>query len=42
MKTLLLLVALIGPLGFQQAVLTLTGASCVEELSEDEMQRYQS
>ena len=42
MKTLLLLLALSGPGGFQQALLTLTGASCVEELSEDEMQRYQS
>lgn len=42
MKTLLFFLALIGPLGFQQAVLTLSGASCVEELSEDEMQRYQS
>ena len=37
MKTLLLLLALSGPVGFQQALLTLTGASCVEELSEDEM-----
>ncbi len=42
MKRLLLLLALSGPAGFQQALLTLTGASCVEELSEDEMQRYQS
>ena len=42
MKTLLLLLALSGPVGFQQALLTLTGASCVEELSEDEVQRYQS
>ena len=42
MKTLLLLLALSGPVGFQQAPLTLTGASCVEELSEDEVQRYQS
>ncbi|MBR6875610.1 MAG: hypothetical protein IKN00_04895 [Bacteroidales bacterium] len=42
MKTLLLLLALIGPVGFQQALLVLTGASCVEELSEDEVQRYQS
>ncbi len=42
MKTLLLLLALAGPMGFQQAILTLTGASCVEELSEDEVQRYQS
>lgn len=43
MKSLLLLwLALSGPLGFQQAVLVLSGASCVEELSEDEMARYQS
>ena len=42
MKTLLLLLALAGPVGFQEALLTLSGASCVEELSEDEMQRYQS
>lgn len=42
MKTLVLLLALSGPGGFEQALLTLTGASCVEELSEDEMQRYQS
>lgn len=42
MKRLLLFLALTGPVGFQQALLTLSGASCVEELSEDEMQRYQS
>lgn len=42
MKTLLLLLALSGPGGFQQALLTLSGASCVEELSEEEIQRYQS
>ena len=42
MKTLLLMLALSGPLGFQQAVLALSGASCVEELSEEEMSRYQS
>ncbi len=43
MKTLLLLwLALSGPQGFQQAVLVLSGASCAEELSEDEMARYQS
>ena len=42
MKRLLLLLALSGPTGFQQALLTLTGASCAEELSEDEVQRYQS
>ena len=42
MKRLMLFLALSGPLGFQQALLVLSGASCVEELSEDEMQRYQS
>ena len=42
MRRLLLLLALSGPTGFQQALLTLTGASCVEELSEDEVQHYQS
>ena len=43
MKTLLLLLlALSGPLGFQQAVLTLSGASTIEELSEDEVGRYRS
>ena len=43
MKTLLFLfLALSGPLGFQQAVLTLSGASTVEELSEDEVGRYRS
>lgn len=42
MKTLFLLLVLAGPVGFYQALLTLTGASCVEELSEDEVQRYQS
>ena len=42
MKRLLLLLALSGPTGLQQALLTLTGASCVEELSEDEVQHYQS
>ena len=42
MKSLLILLALSGPGGFQQALLTLTGASCVEELSEDEVQRYQT
>ncbi len=42
MRRLLLLLALSGPTGFQQALLTLTGASCAEELSEDEVQHYQS
>ena len=42
MKTLLLLLALSGPWGFQKALLFFTGASCVEELSEDEIQRYQT
>lgn len=42
MKTLLILLALSGPLGFQQALLMLSGASCAEELSEDEIERYRS
>ena len=43
MKSLILLwLALSGPLGFQQAMLALSGASCVEELSEDEIARYLS
>ena len=43
MKTLLFLfLALSGPMGFQQAVLTLSGASSIEELSEDEAGRYRS
>ena len=42
MKTLLLLLVLLGPPGFDRAVLTLSGASCLEELSEDEIQRYES
>ncbi len=42
MKTFLLLLALVGPWGFQEALLYLSGASCVEELSEDEVARYQS
>ena len=41
MKSLLLLLALLGP-GFDEAVLTVSGASCTEELSEDELQRYQA
>ena len=44
MKTLLLLfmLALSGPSGFRQAVLALSGASSLEELSEDEIVRYRS
>ncbi len=42
MKTFLLLLALVGPWGFHEALLYLSGASCVEELSEDEVARYQS
>ena len=42
MKTFLLFLALVGPWGFQEALLYLSGASCVEELSEDEVARYQS
>ncbi len=39
MKSLLLFLALLGP-GFDEAVLTVSGASCIEELSEDELQHY--
>lgn len=42
MKTFMILLALSLPPSFRQAVLTLSGASCPEELSEDEIQRYQS
>lgn len=42
MKTLLILWALSGPLSLQQAILQLSGVSCIEELAEDEMQRYES
>ena len=42
MKTLLLFLSLLGQPGFQEAVLTLTGASCIEELAEDEILHYQS
>ncbi|MBQ9661333.1 MAG: hypothetical protein IJV37_08790 [Bacteroidales bacterium] len=43
MKTLLLLfLSLTLPPSFQQAVLYLSGASCIEDLSEDELQRYQT
>ncbi len=41
MKSLLLIIALLAPTDFQQAMLTLSGASCTEELSDDEVQRYQ-
>ena len=41
MKTFAILLTLVLPPAFQQAVLTLSGASCIEELSEDELQRYQ-
>ncbi|MCR5841156.1 MAG: hypothetical protein K6G86_03665, partial [Bacteroidales bacterium] len=42
MKTLLLVWALAALPAFQDALLFLTGASCIEELSEEEIQRYQS
>ena len=42
MKTLFLLLSLLGLPGFQDAVLVLTGASCIEELDEDEIVHYQS
>ncbi|MCR4824675.1 MAG: hypothetical protein K5849_04870, partial [Bacteroidales bacterium] len=43
MKTMLLfLLVLSGPLGFQRAVLALSGASSLEDLSEDEIGRYRS
>lgn len=42
MKTLLLLLSLLGLPGFQEAVLILSGASCLEELSEDEIEHYQT
>lgn len=41
MKSLLLLLALLAP-GFHEAVLTISGASCTEELSEEELQHYQT
>ncbi len=41
MKSLLLLLALIGPV-FSEAVLRISGASCIEELSEEELQHYQT
>ena len=41
MKTLILLIALASAAGdFETAVLTLTGASCVEELDESTMERF--
>ena len=42
MKTLLLFLSLSGQPAFQEAVLLLTGASCIEELSEDEIIHYQN
>lgn len=42
MKTLLLFLSLLGQPSFQEAVLTLTGASGIEELDEDEIIYYQS
>ena len=42
MKTLLLFLSLLGQPAFQEAVLLLTGASCIEELSEDEIIHYQN
>ncbi len=41
MKSLLLIAALLAPADFQQAMLMLSGASCVEELADDEVQHYQ-
>lgn len=42
MKSLLLIAVLVVPADCQQAMLTLSGASCVEELSSDEVLRYQA
>ena len=42
MKTLLLILSLMGQPAFQEAVLVLTGASCIEELAEDEILHYQN
>ena len=42
MKTLLLFLSLLGQPAFHEAVLLLTGASCIEELSEDEIIHYQN
>lgn len=42
MNVLPLLALLLGPLGFQEAVLALSGASCIEELTEDEVRHYRS
>lgn len=42
MKTLLLFLSLLGQPAFQKAVLTLSGASCIEELDEDEILHYQN
>ena len=35
MKTLLLFLSLLGQPAFQEAILVLTGASCIEELAEE-------
>ncbi len=42
MKSLLLIAALLGPADFHQAMLALSGATCVEDLSSDEVLRYQA
>ena len=47
MKMLLFLWGLMGPLflsgpGFEEAVLVLTGASCIEDLSEEELLRWEA
>lgn len=42
MKTILILLALMGQFDLQQAVVIITGASCVEDLSEEEISRFQS
>ena len=42
MKILLLLWAFLAQAGYVPAMLALTGASCVEELSESELERWQS
>ncbi len=42
MKSLLLIAALLGPADCQQAMLALSGASSMEELSADEVLRYQA
>ena len=42
MKTLLLILSLLGQPAFQEAILVLTGASCIEDLAEDEILHYQN